>query len=375
MNNLVLPPSNMWPQDGRFGAGPSKVRAQQIEDLAAASEWGTSHRKAPVMNVVKDIQAGLRELFAIPDGYEIVLGNGGATAFWAVSAVSLIKDWASFAVFGEFGSKFAQDAANAPWLNVTVEEAPPGELATISHSYGGGWGEGPDAYCYPENETSTGVASPVYRVPSESALTLVDATSIAGASTADLNLVDAYYFSPQKCFGADGGLWVAFLSPRAVERARSLKSLRGRPHFGFLDLDAAITASRKGQTVNTPAIGTLLLLQSQIRWMLSGGGLTAMAERSRAGANLIGAWAERSDFASPFVTNPAWRSPVVTTVDLVSEVPVDALAANLRQIGIVDVEGYRGLGRNQLRIASFPSIETADIEAALACIDWMVQGN
>lgn len=321
------------------------------------------------------MQNGLRELFAVPDGYEIVLGNGGATAFWAAAAVSLVREWGNFAVFGEFGSKFAADAKSTPWLNVTVDKAPAGELAVLTDTYSSGWGGGPDAYCYPENETSTGVVSPVYAAADSRALTLVDATSIAGASVVDLSLVDAYYFSPQKALGSEGGLWIAFLSPQAVARAEFLSLRAGRPHFGFLDLNAAIKASRKGQTVNTPAIGTLLLLDEQIQWMLSQGGLPTMAAKAQAGAQLIQDWAQRRDFAELFVKMPTWRSPVITTVDLDDSLPVDQLAATLRQAGIVDVEGYRGLGRNQLRIASFPSIDTEDIEAALACIDWIVDAN
>lgn len=324
------------------------------------------------MELVRSIQNGLRELFAVPEDYEIVLGNGGATAFWSVASVSLIREWGNFAVFGEFGGKFAADAKSAPWLNVTLDEATPGSLAILSDTYSSKWGGGPDAYCYPQNETSTGVVSPIYRAPDDRALTLVDATSIAGASVVDLSLVDAYYFSPQKCFSGDGGLWVAFLSPRAVARAQFLALRAGRPHFAFLDLSKAIASSRKGQTVNTPAIGTLLLLQSQIEWMLEEGGMGAMAQKAQAGASLVQEWATRRDFAELFVREPQWRSPVVTTVDLAPEFPVDQLADTLRKAGIVDVEGYRGLNRNQLRIASFPSIETSDIAAALACIDWVL---
>ena len=370
-----LPPLSIRPQDGRFGAGPAKIRPQQLARLQAAEEWGTSHRKAPVINLVKSIQTGLRELFAVPEGYEIVLGNGGATAFWAAAAVSLVREWGNFAVFGQFGAKFAADADSAPWLNVTMDQAPAGELAVLTDAYSAEWGGGPDTYCYPENETSTGVVSPVYAAPDSRALTLVDATSIAGASVVDLSLVDAYYFSPQKALGSEGGLWVAFLSPQAVARAEFLSLRAGRPHFGFLDLNAAVVASRKGQTVNTPAIGTLLLLDEQIRWMRDEGGLPAMAAKAQAGAQLIQDWADRSDFAELFVKMPSWRSPVVTTIDVDDSIPVAELAAVLRRAGIVDVEGYRGLGRNQLRIASFPSIDTEDIEAALACIDWVVDGS
>lgn len=375
MTKIPIPPASLRPADGRFGAGPSKIRPEQLEALASASQWGTSHRKAPVMDLVKGIQSGLRDLFEVPGGYEIVLGNGGATAFWAIAANSLIRDWGNFAAFGEFGAKFAADARSAPWLNVTVEEAPAGQLAQLHGEYASALGSGPDTHCYPQNETSTGVASPIYRPAGPDALTLVDATSIAGASVVDLSLVDAYYFSPQKCFGADGGLWVAILSPAAVARASQLAKSPTRPHFGFLNLEAAIKASRKGQTVNTPAIGTLLLVADQLEWMLENGGLPAMAARAKAGADLVAAWAEQRPWADLFVKEERWRSPVVTTVDIDPRFPVPELAAALREAGIVDVEGYRGLGRNQLRLASFPSIDTSDLEAALACIDWTVENS
>lgn len=373
MNETLLPPPAIRPADGRFGAGPSKVRAEHVAALVDAPEWGTSHRKAPVINLVKSIQSGLRELFSVPADYEIVIGNGGATAFWAVAATSLIRHWAQFAVFGEFGAKFAADVESAPWLNATAVKAPPGSLATVADSVTPGLGGGPDAYCYPQNETSTGVVSPIYPAADRKALALVDATSIAGAAPVDLHLVDAYYFSPQKCFGSDGGLWVAILSPRAIERAAELNTGRSRPHFSFLSLLSAIEASRKGQTVNTPAIGSLLLLDRQIRWMLAEGGLPAMSARAEAGAQTIQAWAESRDYTELFVADPAWRSPVVTTVDIAPEIPVAELSAQLRAAGIVDVDGYRGLGRNQLRIASFPAIDTGDIAAALASIDWLVE--
>lgn len=363
MNKRGIPPHSIRPLDGRFGAGPSLIRAAQLKKMSTAPQWGTSHRKAPVMDIVRSIQEGISELFSLPDSYEIVLGNGGATAFWSIATVSLIHQRAQMAAFGEFGSKFAADAASAPWLTVDVSEASAGSVAFVND------GEG-DVGAYPHNETSTGATSPLYRTAQE--LTLVDATSIAGASVVDLSLVDAYYFSPQKCFGSDGGLWVAILSPAAVERAFHLAEATDRPHPGFLDLKSAIVASRKAQTVNTPAIGTLLLLNEQVQWMLSEGGLPAMASRAQQGASLIQAWAENRDYASLFVDTPQWRSPVITTVDLDESIPVTELASALRDAGIVDIEGYRGLGRNQLRIASFPSIATDDIQALLDCLDWVI---
>lgn len=373
MMTQELPPRSLWPRDGRFGAGPSKVRPAQIDELGHSDLWGTSHRQAGVIGLVQSIQQQLRELFSVPEGYEIVLGNGGATAFWATACVSLIREWGNFAVFGEFGGKFAADGRSAPWMNATVDEAPAGELAIMNTALPGGLGLGPDAYCYPHNETSTGVVSPLYRAPDPEALTLVDATSIAGAATVDLSLVDAYYFSLQKCFGADAGLWVAILSPRAVARAEELNRLSSRPQFGILNLTSAIKSARKGQTVNTPAIGTLLLVHSQLEWMLAEGGLAEMAARAEAGADAIIRWAESRPWATPFVEVPAWRSPVVSTVDLAEEISAGELAARLRPAGIQDIEGYRGLGRNQLRIASFPSIDQADIDSVLACIDWAVE--
>lgn len=362
LKNDALPQS-LIPADGRFGAGPSRIRPEQLEAIAHASEWGTSHRQPPIIDLVNQIRTGLTELFSLPDGYEIVLGNGGTTAFWAVATVSLIRENAAVAQFGEFGSKFAADIATSPWLAETVYAAPAGEVAFVDTAPA-------DAGCYPQNETSTGATSPIYRTSQE--LTLVDATSIAGASVVDFESVDAYYFAPQKCFGSDGGLWLAAMSPAAIARAEELEQRTDRPQPGFLNLAAAIRASRKGQTVNTPAIGTLLLLREQIEWMLANGGLSAMAAKAAAGAKLIQNWAEDREWASLFVKNPEWRSPVVTTVDLDDQIPVPELSQILRKAGVVDIEGYRGLGRNQLRISSFPSIATEDIEAALACIDWVI---
>lgn len=370
MFEKIVIPQTLLPEDGRFGAGPSLIRKEQLAVLGEAEVWGTSHRKPPVINLVKSVQSGLTELFSLPAGYEITLGNGGASAFWAISAVSLVRERARLAVFGEFGAKFANDLAAAPWLTTSVTNAPAGELArvdTFVEDFPA------DVYAYPQNETSTGVMSNIYRAPETGALTVVDAVSIAGAVEVDLSLVDAYYFSPQKCFGSDGGLWLAVLSPAAQERSAKLVADKGRPQFGFLDLNAAVVASRKGQTANTPAIGTLLLLNEQIQWMLTGGGLPAMAAKARRGAEAIWSWANRRDYARLFVENPEWRSPVVTTVDLDESIPVKDLSAALRRHGIVDVEGYRGLGRNQLRIASFPSVATADIEATLASVDYLVE--
>lgn len=367
--NLSIP-SPLLPRDGRFGSGPSLIRPAQVEALARADRWGTSHRKAPVIELVSSIQSGLAELFSLPEGYEIVLGNGGASAFWSIASVSLIRRRARLAVAGEFAGKFAEDVAAAPWLESSVIRAPFGKLARVDQvdpAFSA------DLYAYAHNETSTGVVSDIYAAPEGEALTVVDAVSIAGAAPVDLSLLDAYYFSPQKCFGSDGGLWVALLSPAAVERAFELESATDRPQFGVLKLADAVRYSRKHQTVNTPAIGTLLLLDEQITWMLASGGLEAMAEKSRSGAEAIWNWAQSRDFASLFVQNAELRSPTVTTIDLDPTIPAGELSAALRRNGIVDVDGYRGISENQLRVSSFPSVERTDIEALLASIDWLVE--
>lgn len=339
-----------------------------MQALCSASEMGTSHRKAPVKDRVASLKSGLRDLFSLPPSYEIVFGLGGATAFWAVAATSLVEGRAKAAVFGEFGAKFAADIARAPWAEVEVVEAPAGDLAIIEEA-----DEGVDTYAYTENETSTGVVSPIYRPAPSPALTLVDATSIAGASVVDWQSVDAYYFSPQKCFGSEGGLWVAVLSPQAVERAKKLERATDRFMPATLNLAAAIKQSAANQTVNTPALATLILFDEQVKWMLANGGMPEMVSRSQAGATLVQEWAENRDFASLFVKNPAWRSPVTTTVSFAPEVPILQIANALREVGIVDIEGYRKLGGNQLRIASFPSTPPSDIAALLDCLDWMIE--
>ncbi len=370
MNYTALPPAHLLPGDGRFGSGPSRIRAEQMKVLSEASEMGTSHRQAPVKARVRSIKEGLRELFSIPEGYEIAFGMGGATAFWAVATTSLIEHSAHAAVCGEFGAKFAADIAAAPWASVQVTEVPAGQLALIP-------GDAPaaDTYVYAQNETSTGVVSPLYRAGSSPALTLVDATSIAGATEVTWDEVDAYYFSPQKAFGSEGGLWVSVLSPAAVDRAERLAGSNDRYMPSFLNLAEALKQSRLDQTLNTPAIATLVLFDEQVKWMLQSGGIEAMQARARAGSTLIQDWATERPFASLFVENPPWRSPVTTTVDFAPEIDADALAKTLRQVGIVDIEGYRKLGRNQLRFASFPSIPTQDIQSLLNCLDWMIEGE
>lgn len=357
----------MLPKDGRFGAGPSRIRPEQMRALYAAEEMGTSHRQAPVKNRVASLKSGLRELFSLPSSYEIVFGLGGATTFWAVATSSLIEARAKAAVFGEFGAKFASDVARAPWAEVEVVEAAPGSLAMIEDAQ-----PQADSYLYTENETSTGVVSPLYRGAPAPALTIVDATSIAGASVVDWEKVDVYYFSPQKCFGSEGGLWIAVLSPAAQERARRLGAAKDRFMPAALDLSEAMKQSAADQTVNTPALATLILFDEQVRWMLAEGGMPAMVQRTREGSSLVHSWAEERDFASLFVEVPRWRSPVTTTVDFAPEVPILQIAKSLRDVGVVDIEGYRKLGRNQLRIASFPSTPPSDIAALLESLDWMI---
>ncbi|MDO5719740.1 MAG: phosphoserine transaminase [Actinomycetaceae bacterium] len=369
--NLTIP-RDLLPSDGRFGAGPSKVRSSQVETILAHNTAkarqlivGTSHRQAPVKDLVHEIRNMLAELFSLPDGYEIVLGNGGATAFWAVAATSLIRHRSAHATFGEFGQKFYDEAARAPHLATPVEfHAAPGSLAVVTAA------EGVDAYAWPHHETSTGVVSPVNRV-SDNALMLVDATSIAGGIEIDISQTDAYYFAPQKCFGSDGGLWFALLSPAAQERARELHTDQNRWMPQILDLSIALDNSQKNQTLNTPALMTLLSLHDQLRWMLSIGGLKASAQRSRTSSNLVYQWAESHQYATPFVSDPLQRSPVVATIDF-EGVKASDIASVLRANGIVDVEPYRKLGRNQLRIAVFPSVDPADVEKLLAAIDWVI---
>ncbi|MDO5728803.1 MAG: phosphoserine transaminase [Actinomycetaceae bacterium] len=365
-------PADLLPDDGRFGSGPSKVRVGQTDEISRRNTpngrhliVGTSHRQAPVKDVVADIRAMIIELFAAPDGYEVALGNGGSTAFWAIAATSLIQHRSAHAAFGEFGQKFVDEAARAPHLEAPVLfSAEAGQLATVQPT------DGVDAYAWPQHETSTGVLSPVKRITTD-ALMLVDATSIAGGIEVDIAQTDAYYFAPQKCFGSDGGLWLAFLSPAAQERARELHEATDRWMPQILDLSIALTNSVKNQTLNTPALMTLLSLRNQLRWMLDIGGLEACAARSRASTDAIYQWAENREFAMPFVANPTYRSPVVATIDF-EGVDASRIASILRDNGIVDVEPYRKLGRNQLRIAAFPAVETSDVEKLLTSIDWVV---
>jgi phosphoserine aminotransferase len=363
-------PAQLKPADGRFGCGPSKVRPEALARLAEQSKlMGTSHRQKPVRDLVGRVRSGLGELFSLPDGYEIALGNGGTTAFWDAAAAWLVRERALHLAYGEFSQKFAKVTAGAPFLaDPVVVEAEPGDAPAPSAD------QAADVIAWAHNETSTGVMVPVERpAGADDALVLVDATSGAGGLPVDVSQADAYYFAPQKAFGADGGLWLALLSPAAIERAGQLDGAAGRWQPAFLSLQTALENSRKEQTYNTPALATLLLLADQVEWMLEGGGLDWCVQRTSASSGHLYGWAERTGFASPFVADPAKRSLVVGTIDFDEEVDAAALAATLRANGIVDVEPYRKLGRNQLRIGMFPAVEPADVEALTACIEWVVE--
>ena len=363
-------PSDLLPVDGRFGCGPSKVRPAQIAAFSAAGAelLGTSHRQAPVKNLVKRVQDGLLDLFHNPSGYEIVLGNGGSTAFWDVASFSLAEGKSQLLVHGEFGAKFAT-ALSAPWLEKpTVVQAEPGSRSELRAE------AGVSVYAYPQNETSTGVVAPVKRIQGADpdALFLTDATSAAGGIDFDPNETDVYYFAPQKNFASDGGLWFALMSPKAIERAeRIASSERYIPEF--LSLKTAIDNSRLNQTLNTPAISTLFLLAEQVDWMNENGGLKWADSRTRSASNHLYDWAEASAFATPFVSNVEQRSQVVSTIDFIDSVDAAQVAKILRANGIVDTEPYRKLGRNQLRIATFTATELSDVQQLTRCIDYVVE--
>jgi phosphoserine aminotransferase len=376
-------PDQLKPVDGRFGCGPSKVRPKALARLVSdgAALMGTSHRQKPVKNLVGEVRSGLRELFSLPDGYEIALGNGGATAFWDAAAFGLIERRALHLAFGEFSQKFATVTAEAPFLqDPMVIKAEPGtapgaeELEAALVAAGGEAGDGAvDAIAWAHNETSTGVMTPILRPASAGeALVLIDATSGAGGLPLDVSQADAYYFAPQKCFAGDGGLWAVLLSPAALERIARIGS-SGRFTPASLSLPIALENSTKDQTYNTPAVATLFLLADQIRWMLEQGGLDWCVARTTESSSHLYEWAERSDFATPFVEAPANRSLVVGTIDFDERIDAAAVAKTLRANGIVDVEPYRKLGRNQLRVGMFPAVEPDDVRALTACIDWVVE--
>ncbi|MGN6254578.1 MAG: phosphoserine transaminase [Solirubrobacterales bacterium] len=364
-------PTELKPADGRFGCGPSKVRPEALARLAERSDlMGTSHRQAPVRDLVREVRTGLGELFSLPDGYEIALGNGGTTAFWEAAAAWLVRERALHLTYGEFSGKFAKATAAAPFLGDPIlVEAEPGDAPAPSAD------PAADAIAWAHNETSTGVMVDVRRPEGAAeALVLVDATSGAGGLPVDLLQADAYYFAPQKGFAADGGLWLAALSPAAIARIEELDGAGGRWQPAFLSLQTALDNSRKEQTYNTPALATLLLLNDQVQWMLTDlGGLDGCVERTSDSSGRLYGWAERSEFATPFVAEEAKRSLVVGTIDFDESVDAAALAAALRANGILDVEPYRKLGRNQLRIGMFPAIDPDDVEALTACIDWVVE--
>jgi phosphoserine aminotransferase len=370
MSADIVIPDNLKPRDGRFGCGPSKIRPEALATLTAPGSnyiLGTSHRQKPVKSVVKSVREGLNSLFSLPEGYEVILGNGGSTAFWDIATFGLIEDRSQHLVFGEFSSKFASAAKEAPFLGEpTVIKSEPGtHPAAVAEA-------GIDVYALTHNETSTGVAMQIKRpAGTDGALVLVDATSAAGGLDVDAKEFDTYYFAPQKSFASDGGLWLALMSPAAIARAEKIKaSDRWIP--AFFDLGIAIENSRLDQTYNTPALITLMLLDEQIKWMNTNGGLKFAAGRSADSASRLYRWAEKTSYTTPFVTDPAQRSKVVATINFDDAIDATKVAAALRANGIVDTEPYRKLGKNQLRIGMFPAVDPSDIDALTASIDYVV---
>ena len=362
-------PTELKPADGRFGCGPSKVRPAQLQALAAAGDlFGTSHRQAPVKNLVGRVRDGLRQLFSLPDRYEVILGNGGSTAFWDAAAFGLIDTRSLHLTYGEFSAKFASAVAKNPFVGdpIVVKADPGGAPDPVSDP-------SVDLIAWAHNETSTGVAVPVHRpAGAGDALIAIDATSAAGGLPVDITEADAYYFAPQKNFAGDGGLWIALMSPAALARVEKVAAA-GRWVPDFLSLPIAIENSVKNQTYNTPAIATLILLAEQIDWLLGNGGLEWATKRTADSSARLYAWAEATEYTTPFVADPALRSQVVGTVDFADDVDASAVAKILRTNGIVDTEPYRKLGRNQLRVGMFPAVEPDDVSALTQCIDWVVQ--
>ncbi len=363
-------PERLKPADGRFGAGPSKVSTQLSQAVVAAGSelLGTSHRQAPVRTLVASVQDGIATLFGAPEDYRVVLGVGGATAFWDIASFGLVRNKVQHLSFGEFGSKFAKATNNAPFLDDSVIlQADPGTRPIPRAE------TGIDVYAWPQNETSTGVAAPVHRVEGADpgALMLIDATSGAGGLPVDVRESDVYYFSPQKNFASDGGLWLGLFSPAALDRAEEIAETdRWVPDF--LNLKTAIDNSAKNQTYNTPALATLIMLDEQLKWLNSNGGLSFATGRTKDSSDRLYTWAEASEYASPFVTRPEDRSQVVVTIDFADVVSAATVASVLRANGIVDTEPYRKLGRNQLRVATFSAIDPEDVSALTTCIDYVV---
>ncbi|KHO21003.1 phosphoserine transaminase [Mycolicibacterium setense] len=366
MAELIIP-ADLKPRDGRFGCGPSKVRPEQLTALAAAGDlFGTSHRQPPIKNLVGRVRDGLRQLFSVPDGYEVILGNGGSTAFWDAAAFGLIDKRSLHLTYGEFSSKFASCVAKNPFIgDPIIVKTDPGTAPQPQSD------PSVDAVAWAHNETSTGVSVPVQR-PAGDALVLIDATSAAGGLPVDIADTDAYYFAPQKNFAGDGGLWLAIVSPAALARIEAIAG-SGRWVPDFLSLPIAVENSLKNQTYNTPAIATLILLAEQIDWLNGNGGLDWAVKRTADSSQRLYSWAESTSYATPFVTDPALRSQVVGTIDFSDSVDAAAVAKVLRANGIVDTEPYRKLGRNQLRIGMFPAVEPDDVSALTSCVDWVVE--
>jgi phosphoserine aminotransferase len=369
VNDAIQIPTDLLPADGRFGAGPSKIQTSHLDALAATGStlMGTSHRQAPVKDTVGRVREGLAALFDLPEGYEVVLGNGGATAFWDIATYGLIRRKSQHLSFGEFSSKFAKAAQQAPWLDdPTVITSEPGSRPEAVAE------EGVDAYAWAHNETSTAVMAPVVRPVDDDSIVLVDATSGAGGLPVDLTQVDAYYFAPQKCFASDGGLWIALMSPKALARVEEIAAT-DRHVPAFFDLPTAIDNSAKNQTYNTPSVATLFLMAEQLDWMNAQGGLAGMVERTTASSDALYGWAEKTSYTTPYVSDPSHRSLVIGTVDFDDSIDAAAIAKVLRAHGIVDTEPYRKLGRNQLRIAMYPAIDPDDVQRLTACIDHVVE--
>jgi len=370
MSNVIAIPPHLLPKDGRFGSGPSKVTEAQMAALAAAQPLllGTSHRQAPVKNLVGDIRAMLAEFFTLPDGYEVILGNGGSTLFWDAATFSLVQERAQHCVFGEFGSKFAQATSAAPHLQASsVRRTEPGGVILPEAE------DGVDVYAWPHNETSTGAIAAVTRPEGAGdALAVVDGTSAAGGTSIDISQTDVYYFAPQKNFASDGGLYVAILSPAATARIEQITAAN-RYIPDTLSLGLALENSRANQTLNTPAVATLVLMRAQLAWLLDQGGMAFAAARTADSSGRIYRWADANAFTETFVASPTNRSPVVATIDVISSVDAGELRRHLRAHGVVDIDPYRKLGRNQIRVGMFPAVDPEDVSALTRCLDYLVE--